>query len=363
MRDCRSEYYDYFYPRTGELKKILYSEIEGEGKITFARFMEIVLYHPDLGYYTHRHASLYNDYLTSPWIHRVFGELITEKLRFIWKHMGEPEDFVVVETGPGDGTLCRHILACAESFPDFYNSLYYVILNLNNIDIEDDKISQCIYKDFSIPLKHVKGCFISNELLDSFPVHLITNRGGAVEEVFVTVKDGEFIETYDSPTIELEPYIKYLPSGNTIEINTGSITWIKNAAESLDEGYILTIDYGYNEEDIPEKKDGTLMCFYQHSFNRKPFMRAGYQDITCHVNFTPLIREGEKSGLTVEEYTTQKDFLLSLGIEKKIKSLDKTTMNLLDYNSELNGLNRLIDERGLGNIKVLIQRKNNSCKK
>ncbi len=357
MKDYREEYYDYFYPRSAELKKILFNEIETNGRITFARFMETVLYYPALGYYTNSVQSLYSDYLTSPKIHRAFGELITEKLRFMWDNIGRPEDFFIIETGTGDGSLCRQILYGAASCPDFYNSIHYIMLNLNNIEIEDDKISQCIYKDFSLPLKHVKGCFISNELLDAFPVHVITGRGETVEEVFITVKDGELIEVYDSPSIGLELYIKNLPSGNTIEINPGSVTWIRKAAESLDEGYILTIDYGYNEEDIPEKKDGTLMCFYKHTFNRKPFIRTGYQDITCHVNFTPLIREGEKSGLIVEEYTTQRDFLISLGIEKKIKSLDKTTMNLLDYNSELNGLNRLIDERGLGNIKVLIQRK------
>lgn len=114
-----------------------------------------------------------------------------------------------------------------------------------------------------------------------------------MEEVFVTVKDGEFIESYDRPSIDYKRYINDLPSGNTIEINPGSVTWMRKTAESLDEGYILTIDYGYNEDGIPDKKDGTLMCFYKHTFNRKPFFRAGYQDITCHVNFTPLIR-GEK---------------------------------------------------------------------
>ncbi len=358
MKDFREDYYDYLYPRSAELKKILLNEIEAGGKITFARFMDIVLYYPVLGYYTNPEQSLYNDYLTSPKINRAFGELITEKLRFMWENMGKPDDFFIVETGAGDGSLCRQILYKASSYPDFYQSLHYIILNLNNIEIWDEKISQCIYKDFSLPLKHIKGCFISNELFDAFPVHVITGRGNTVEEVFVTFKEGEFIEVYDSPSIELELYITNLPSGNKIEVNPGSVTWIRNAAESLDEGYILTIDYGYNEEDIPEKKDGTLMCFYKHTFNGKPFIRPGYQDITCHVNFTPLIREGEKSGLTVEEYTTQRDFLISLGIEKKIKALDKTTMNLLDYNSELNGLNRLIDERGLGNIKVLIQKKN-----
>ncbi len=357
MKDYREEYYDYFYPRSAELKKILCSEIETNGRITFARFMDIVLYYPALGYYTSRDMSLYNDYLTSPKIHRAFGELIAEKLLFMWDHMGKPEDFFIVETGPGDGTLCRQILNCALVHPDFYDSIHYVILNLNYIELNDNKISQCIYKDFFLPLKQVKGCFISNELFDAFPVHVITCRGDRAEEVFVTVKDGEFIEAYGSPSIEITPYIKNLPPCSRIEINPASVTWIRKAAESLAEGYILTIDYGYNEEDIPDKKDGTLMCFYKHTFNRKPFVRPGYQDITCHVNFSPLIRGGEESGLTVEEYTTQRDFLLSLGIEKRIKALDKTTMNLLDYNSELNGLNRLIDERGLGNIKVLIQKK------
>jgi SAM-dependent MidA family methyltransferase len=94
MKDYREEYYDYFYPRSAELKKILCSEIETNGRITFARFMEIVLYYPVLGYYTSRDMSLYNDYLTSPKIHRAFGELIAEKLLFMWDHMENRKIFL-----------------------------------------------------------------------------------------------------------------------------------------------------------------------------------------------------------------------------------------------------------------------------
>ena len=101
-KDFREEYYDYLYPRSVELKKILFNEIEARGKITFARFMETVLYYPALGYYTTPVQSLYSDYLTSPKIHRAFGELIAEKLRFMWDNMGRPEDFFIVETGAGD---------------------------------------------------------------------------------------------------------------------------------------------------------------------------------------------------------------------------------------------------------------------
>lgn len=367
MQNYREEYYNYLYPRSKKLKEKLKSEIKKKGKITFARYMEIVLYDEALGYYFNQIP--YEDYLTSPKIHPVFGKLIATKILEMWEKTGCPRVFTIVETGAGDGSLCRQILDSTVSFyPEFHKTIKYIILCINSGEAKNLKeispeIFPVIYKNFKIPLKNITGCFISNELLDAFPVHRVTAEKGELKEIFVTVENDEILEVIDTiSTEEIRDYFKrvdiLLPEGNRSEVNLLMIQWLRETGKSLQKGYILTIDYGYEASEFfsEKRKEGTLLCYYRHTFNSSPYKRPGYQDITAHVDFTALIKEGEKAGLPVEEYTTQRDFLLNLGIEEEINKSDRNRMNLMDFNRKEKSLERLIDSRGLGRIKVLIQK-------
>ena len=364
MDKYREEYYNYLYPRSKKIKE----KIKKEGKITFARYMELVLYDKKLGYYSNENP--YNDYLTSPKIHPVFGILTGKRISELWKKSGCPSSFYIIEMGGGDGTLCRQILDFAEKKePEFYRTIKYIILVINEKEGKTLKeisplVQPIIYGDLKIPLKNIEGCFLSNELPDAFPVHLVTRKNGELKEIFVMIEDGEIVETEDEPsTGELKNYFKKMgrkiSEGNRVEVNMRMVEWIKEVSKTLKKGYVFTIDYGYMAEELfsPERKEGTLLCYYKHSLNRNPCKRAGYQDITTHVDFTTLVKEGQEYGLKAEEYKTQKDFLEALGIKDEINRLDRNQMNLIDYNKNLKAMERLIDSRGLGRIKILIQNK------
>jgi SAM-dependent MidA family methyltransferase len=326
--------------------------------------MEIVLYYPGKGYYTCG-EDIYTNYFTSPKFHYSFGKCLTKKLLELWQKMERPVPFFIMETGSGDGLLCKQILNFSNKLNnDFYKAIRYILLSINSsYNTPQEKITIIEYNGSHIPVKNLNGCLLSNELIDSFPVHLVIMKDSVLKEIFITLKDDKLAEIIDKPsTHEINDYFSKngitLKEGNRGEVNLTALKWMRDISEILN-GYIITIDYGYEREELfsEERKEGTLLCYYLHSMNNNPLKRIGYQDITGHVDFTSLMDEGEKNNLITEEYKTQRDFLLEMGIMDEIKSLDRKTMNLQDYNQNLNNMERLIDIRGLGNIKVLIQRK------
>lgn len=369
MNMLKKEYYNYLYPNSEKLMEKLKKEMEKKDKITFARYMETVIYDKEYGYYHNSEINPYEDYHTSPKVHPVFGKLLAKKLSLLWKNMGSPAIFQIIEPGPGDGLLCRQILEYVKnSCPDFYKNLHYIFLcnrpvNSPFLSEFKDKVSQVIYKDFKIPLKNIEGCFISNEVPDSFPFHLVKMIDNKLKEIFITMENNELKEVEgELSSEEINKYLENInitfPEGNRGEVNLMALKWIKELAHTIKRGYIITIDYGYESEELysQKRKEGTLLCYHNHTFHSNPYKRPGYDDITGHINFTALIKEGEKSGLTLIDYCTQRDFLINLGIKDEIKKLDRNNMNLMDYNRQVKAMKRLVDMRGLGNIKVLIQK-------
>jgi SAM-dependent MidA family methyltransferase len=132
------------------------------------------------------------------------------------------------------------------------------------------------------------------------------------------------------------------------------------AAEALRRGFVLTFDYGYPAEELyaPWRRDGTLMCFYRHNPSTDPYARIGKQDMTAHIDFTTLIRTGERHGLEVAGLTTQARFLASLGIGAGVDAIAKESPDALEeYYARRRAVQELIDPAGLGRIRVLAQRK------
>jgi SAM-dependent MidA family methyltransferase len=108
---------------------------------------------------------------------------------------------------------------------------------------------------------------------------------------------------------------------------------MENVARCLERGFILTIDYGYLAEELyaPYRREGTLLCYFQHQVSENPYERLGEQDITSHVNFTSLIRKGEEVGLRFAGLVPQYRFLIGLGILEQMEILGNQM-------SELEGL-------------------------
>ena len=346
-------------------RQIIEAEIRAKGPITFARFVEIALY-GEHGYYT-ASVNAGADYATSPQMHPAFGALIAGYLFKAWQALGEPATFDVVELGAGDGGLALDVLDAVESGQSVSDQVdrFGETLRYHAFDLRPRGSAREI--DELSDLDSIVGCVISNELLDAFPTHIFTVRGGEVLECFVGIGgDGELalVEgkvSNDEIVDRVGEYASILPESYRGEVNLGIETWANSLAGLLKSGYVLTIDYGYERDTLyhPARYEGSLRCYRDHVLGQNPFRDVGLQDMTTHVDFTAVREELLRAGLReISSLLTQRDFLFGLGIEdyiqqvrqELVKSVAETEVRRLT--SELRGLNSLVDSRGLGDFRV-----------
>ena len=343
--------------------------IAEKGRIPFAEFMGVALYWPHGGYYSSGgNIAASGDFFTSPLAHPTFGALIAVQLYQMWLALDRPESFTVVEPGSANGLLCRDILTFSDTLPDgFKDALRYLCVDLRAFPGHEKGIasaSRLVAE--SLPVRGVTGCILSNELLDAFPVHQITMEGGRLREALVTLKDGKLALTTGEPSTpalaeRLDGLGITLAEGQTAEVNLGLAVWAAEVAAALDRGFVLTIDYGRSARELysPEERfRGTLTTFYQHVQTDSPLQRIGRQDITSQVDFTSVVRLGQRAGLEFLDITDQRSFLKNLGLEEMLRRLRAVTTDQTEFAANRRGMLELLKPDGLGNFKVLAQGKN-----
>jgi SAM-dependent MidA family methyltransferase len=358
------------------LEKKIIDKIKAEGPIPFETFMDMALYEPGLGYYASEQTEIgkAGDFYTSQHVHPVFGAMIATQLEEMWEIMGRPSEFYAVEVGAGAGLMCLDILQYLQN-RDFYRSLTYLILEKNPSVQLKQKNALSKYTDKVRWMSSFnkagtkKGCVLSNELLDAFPVRLI-EMDEEIREVYVDVQRHEenpatpFREVKAAPSTEAIPnYLRefsiQLPQGYRTEINLTIRKWLQSAAEFLSEGFILTIDYGYPAEEYynEERNRGTVLCYANHQVYENPYADVGQRDITAHVNFSSVKKWGEIFGFRTLGFCRQGTYLISLGIDRMIQELFTQSS---DYLFEVARIKRLIFPGTLGEThKVLVQYKGN----
>ena len=369
-----------------ELKNILCNKIYSSGKITFAEFMETVLYHDLYGYYSSERTKIgkRGDYYTSSSVHPIFAELLCKQIEEM-RCVAGGKEFAIVEMGAGDGSLLCDILRCAKrDYPDLYSSSRYIIIEESRRMrerqrqslVEEGLLNQGVqWTDYTDPVfdKGVAGCFLSNELVDAFPVHVVEKRGGDLQEVFVDYQGDVFTEVLGPPSSpEICRYFDRLgislEEGQRGEVNLRAIEWMRWVVKNLTKGFVITIDYGYPAEELyaPDKKAGTLLCYHRHRVVADPFINIGEQDMTTHVDFTTLTKTGEEAGLLTAGFTDQMHFLFGLGIIERIGAIGSEGTETGEPGPEREAealqerlrIKTLIMPERMGNIfKVLIQYK------
>ncbi|MBI2861523.1 MAG: SAM-dependent methyltransferase [Chloroflexi bacterium] len=354
--------------KEGNLVKVIQRRIRKTGPLTFAQFMELCLYHPSLGYYTagRQRVGPQGDYYTSPSAHPIFGALLAHQLEQLWAILDHPRPFVVVELGAGKGLLAADILTSVQQLSSgFQDALRYVLADRSPRP-PARPADQHIWAICSnaIPLAEVTGCFLSNELLDSFPTHIVEQREGKLLEVYVDLEGNRFVEALGDPSTSLlEQRLAQagvtLADGQRAEVCLALRDWVASVSQSLARGFVLTIDYGYEARELyaPHRRRGTLLCYYHHSVSEDPYIRVGEQDISVHVDFSTVILEGQRHGLHPEGLTTQRAFLQNLGIEAYIDALARQGLPQSAYYANMQGMRDLIKPDGLGTFKILIQSK------
>ncbi|HEY9906657.1 MAG TPA: class I SAM-dependent methyltransferase [Thermosynechococcaceae cyanobacterium] len=351
-------------------------------RITFSEFMELALYHPQHGYYATRGSviGVKGDFFTSPHLESDFGELLAEQFVQMWEILQRPAKFTLVEMGAGQGLLATDILRdLQQKHPEFCASLEYLIIERAAPLIAEQRRQLQRFENIKIDWKSwedlnansVTGCFFSNELVDALPVHLWTIADGRLQEIYVTVQDSQFREVLAEPStpalsqyldragVKLDAYADRYRS----EVNLAALDWISTVADRLQQGYVLTIDYGYTHDRYyhPARSEGTLQCYYRHAHHSDPYIHVGQQDITAHVDFTALQQQGEQSGLQTVGFTQQGLFLMALGLGDRmaaIRDFNATTPEAVQaVLRRRDALHQLASPLGLGSFGVLVQSK------
>jgi len=354
------------------LKEAIIARIERENGISFRDFMAMALYEPRLGYYWSNRPVIgrEGDYLTSPEVSPVFGVMVGRQLCEMWEAMGSPARFDVVEAGAGNGTLCRDILSwMRRTAPQMLESTHYTIVEPipaleahQRAVIDASGLNEKVCWQNEMP-SDIEGCIVTNELLDSLPVHRVAVESGHLREVFVSWDGARFVEELrELSTLEIEAYfqrLQLLPGeGCRAEVNPAAAEWMRQAGEALRRGFVLTFDYGYEAEELyaPWRQDGTLLCFYKHNPSGDLYVRIGRQDMTSHVDFTTLHRAGEEAGLRTIGLISQSEFLMNMGIAEAVPPGD-SEIALEARLARRRAVSELLDPAGLGRIKVLAEAK------
>jgi SAM-dependent MidA family methyltransferase len=391
-----------------ELGEISRAEIRARGPMTFARYMELALYHPALGYYAggaegREPLGWSGDYLTSGDVSPLWGWAMARRLRQMWESLGRPDLFTVVEPGGGRGLLARDVWRYAlNEDQGWADALRYVLLDrapegsalraarqeliageLARLEAPQGSVRWAAAWDEAASEPMV-GCVVSNELFDALPVHVVETRGSELLEVYVAVdpQTGALVEELGAPSSEAVagyldmyrvPWRGY-GDGWRAEVCLAARQAFGEMARRLARGFLLTVDYGATARRLYTRKRrrGTLSVYARHRFLDRPLAaleELGQRDITAHVNFSALARAGSAAGMRVAGYTTQAAFLEGLGVREEItargarlypaadaeRHTDRGQADLLRRRSFEAAAAAVFDPRGLGGFRVLTQ--------
>jgi SAM-dependent MidA family methyltransferase len=318
-----------------KIAEIIRREIKKNGVLPFARFMELALYCPELGYYEQQKDNLgrRGDFITSVSTGELFGQLLAFQFaEWLQEFKIQNSKFKIVEAGAHDGKLAQDILNWLQlQRPKLFEQIEYLILELSlrRQEWQRETLKEFAprirwftdFENLKLKTKNSKlaGIIFSNELLDAFPVRRFgwDAKNKKWFEWGVAVAGEQFVQAkiqnskFKIQNSELE---SVLPDGYTIETSPAAANWWRAAANSLQRGKLLTIDYGLSNDELfsPSRTNGTLRGYFRQHAADNVLANVGEQDLTAHVNFSAIQKIGEAAGLKTENFCTQPQFLIQV---------------------------------------------------
>jgi SAM-dependent MidA family methyltransferase len=388
------------------------------GRVTFARFMEIALTHPTLGYYSQadrllRHGGDFNTApALSPFFNRTLARLVTELVDASLSTLptGAAEPAAVVELGGGEGQLAAAILGFWErERPDLRGKIAYRIVEvgarLRQRQAAAVAALLAVGWDAGWGRTLEEACagtgpvvIVGNEFLDALPVHLVRVEGGALSEACVTVTALGLEQTWGPLSAQaaaeveelfgtLDPQrLEVLTTDGVIEISPGLGELVRQVATVMPSGTLVNVDYGEwfagvrrageccgVEQGAPRRR--TIRGYFKHQMVLDPLARAGKQDLTADVDFAALDLHGRQHGFETVLFTTLAAFLRGGGAEAELQALrvgaaaqalgDETApgapgldgaADVLEADRQATVIENLLDERDLGGaFKLMVQ--------
>lgn len=315
-----------------ELSQVIVKEIQQDttNSISFARFMALALYEPQLGYYTAGLNKLgeKGDFVTAPEISPLFAQCMGSQCQQVFSELGGGD---ILEIGAGTGKMACDLLLFLEKKAALPTSYKILEISPNLKQRQQQMLKEKIPHLFPLlewladwPEVPIKGVIVANEVVDALPVHKFLWTNSGVQEMRVTQDKANFLWYLQRPTsCELEKKLDQLKLNYfnktkryESEVCLGLSAWINKLSSELMQGLILIVDYGFSAREYyhPDRYQGTLMCYYQHRGHANPFSLIGLQDMTASVDFSLLAQCAVESGLQIAGFTSQAAFLINNGL-------------------------------------------------
>jgi NADH dehydrogenase [ubiquinone] 1 alpha subcomplex assembly factor 7 len=330
------------------------------------KFFEDVLYNKKYGYYTNHYPFGGNgDYITSPMISFLFGEMLAIWTISFWESLGKPKKFNLIELGPGNGMLAKTLIKTFKKFPNFYKSLNFFLMEKSNSlkKFQKQNFSRSNIKWISSLDEITKGpvLFLGNEFFDAIPIKQFKRIKKSLYENYVGLDQNNKVKiklvkssSKIKKKIDNFKFFKKVKFIEYPEMGIETIEPIINKIKKLNGG-VLLVDYGY----VDQTNVNTLQSIKNHKKNNV-FENLGQADVTSLVNFKLLREHFRCKNLIVKNVVTQSFFLKKLGILERAEriSLNMSFKEKSDLHSRLK---RLLNPYSMGELfKVFFAFKKNS---
>lgn len=300
------------------------------GWISFADYMQMALYTPHLGYYSGE-ANKFGrggDFVTAPEISPLFSQALANQLAQVLQATAGD----VLELGAGTGKLAAAVLqrlAALEQLPQHY---FILDVSANLRQRQQEYLQSLLPEDLFLRVQWLDrlpeaftGVVVGNEVLDAIPVHVVEWQAGQWLERGLSFDQQLTWQARPLQDLSLVVDIdsSQLPDGYISEVCPAATGLIASLANMLQQGVILMLDYGFSAREYyhPQRRQGTLMCHFQHYAHDDPLIYPGLQDITAHVNFTAMAEAALAQGIDCAGYTTQAQFLMNCGILQLLQTV------------------------------------------
>ena len=335
--------------------------------ITLDKFIDLALYDKKIGYYMNNNPFGKNgDFITAPLISNLFSEMLAIWCVSFWEKLGKPKKIILVELGPGDGTLCKDLLKTFIKFDKFYNSLEINLLEISKklkgiqkLNVKSKKV-KWINKINKINTGPI--IFLANEFFDALPIKQIYKNKNIFLEKHISLREDKkkikfLYKKANNRLIKSINNLNLISTNNTIEYPVTALKFLEIISKKINkfEGGLLTFDYGYTSK----KNHYTLQSLKKHKYT-EVLEFPGNADITSHINFNLFKKVLKKNDLNIQKITTQSKFLKKIGILERANILSQK-MTFKEKANMFYRLKRLLNDKEMGDLFKVMFAQNKNC--